>query len=170
MSNHQKVIAQLNNMDGLKIECPECNETFSVKRANLFSVKDALPDKIAKIIANRHLELKEKMDDIKEERKLLKTKKKEKPKRIKVTTESVNFGKIVEKIIPSFETFPYEPKDCRALYEPIDYIIFGNYSKTGKCDYIVFTDVKSGRAQLEDNQKQIKRLVNSGKVSVRMEK
>ncbi|MFQ3578610.1 MAG: Holliday junction resolvase-like protein [Bacteroidales bacterium] len=170
MSNHQKIIDQLNGMEGLKIECPECNESFSIRRANLFSVKDTIPDRIAKIIANRNAELKERLTEIREERKELRTRKQERPKRIKVTTESVNFGKIVEKIIPSFESFPYDPNDCRALYEPIDYIIFGDYSKTGKCNYIVFSDVKSGRAQLEDNQKQIKRLVNSGKVSVKIER
>ena len=170
MNNHQKIINQLNSIEGLKIECPECNESFSIRRANLFSVKDTIPDRIAKIIANRNAELEEELTEIKEERKELRTQKRERPKKSKITTESVNFGKIVEKIIPSFKSFPYDPKDCRALYEPIDYIIFGEYSKTGKCDYIVFSDVKSGSAQLNDNQKQIKRLVEAGKVTMKIER
>ena len=168
MTSHQNVIDQLNKMQGLKIECADCQNTFSVQRAKLFSVKENLPDKIAKIIANTHVELENQLENIKEEKRSVRTKKKDKPKRIKITAEAVNFGKIVEKIVPSFDNFPYEPKDCRALYEPIDYIVFGNYSKTGKCDFIVFTDVKSGNAKLEDNQKQIRRIVNSNKVKIKV--
>ena len=100
----------------------------------------------------------------------MRTKKIEKPKRIKATTAGVNFGKIVEKIVPSFSGFPYNIKDCRALYEPIDYIIFNNLASKNKVDLISFIDVKSGNAVLSDSQKDIRRIVRGGRVNLEVVK
>ncbi len=166
MSKPKSIVDELNRIQGLEIECPECGESFSPKRARLFSIKNDMPPKIQQFLLKKNEELDNQFGEIKEQRAELRTRKKEKPEKIKVTTAAVNFGKIVEKIIPSFDSFPFDLRDCRALYEPIDYIIFNNLSKKGTVESIVFSDVKSGKAQLQDNQKQIKRLVENGKVKL----
>ena len=166
MSKTKRIIEELNRVRGLEIECPKCGELFSAKAARLFSCRDDLFPKAQKYLNDKNMELTQKLNDIKEQRNELLYRKKEKPGKIKVTTESVNFGNIVEKIIPSFNSFPYNPMDCRALFDPIDYIIFNNLSSKGVVDSIVFSDVKSGNASLKDNQKQIKRLVEKGEVKL----
>ena len=64
------------------------------------------------------------------------------------TAEAVNLGKIVEKIVPSFASFSYEPGDCRALFEPIDYLVFSGLAKQNQVEALFFVDVKSGNARL----------------------
>ena len=84
-----------------------------------------------------------------------------------ITTESVNLGMVVEKIAPSFPSFMFSPKDCRALFEPIDYLIFPGLARGSRVDAIVFADVKSGNARLKPHQREIRRTVTAGKVFLR---
>ncbi len=78
----------------------------------------------------------------------------------------VKLGKTVEKICPVLPGFPYQPLDCRALYDPIDYIAFIGASK-GAVSHLDFVDVKTGNARLSDVQKEIKDAVDDGKVAFR---
>src|SRR5208282_1509770 len=77
-------------------------------------------------------------------------------KRAQNTAAAVNLGKIVEKIVPSFSSFPHVSGDCRALFEPIDYLIFSGLTKARKVDSLLFVDVKSGNARLNKTQRSIK--------------
>ena len=81
------------------------------------------------------------------------------------TTEAVNIGKIVEKIVPSFSSFLHHPGDCRALFDPIDYVIFSGLASRGHVDSLLFVDVKSGRGRLTNDQKAIKSAVQGGAVN-----
>jgi predicted Holliday junction resolvase-like endonuclease len=65
------------------------------------------------------------------------------------TAEAVNLGKIVEKIVPSFAGFSYESGDCRALFEPVDYLVFSGFARQNQVEALFFVDVKSGNARLE---------------------
>jgi predicted Holliday junction resolvase-like endonuclease len=85
-------------------------------------------------------------------------------KRITVSTESINFGQIIEKIVPSIKTFPYKQKDCRQLFDPIDYIVFNGLHNNGNINELNFIDVKSGNARLKPNQKDIKNTIEAGKL------
>ena len=80
------------------------------------------------------------------------------------TAEAVNLGKMVEKIVPSFSSFSYEPGDCRALFQPIDYLVFSGLAKHDQVEAIFFVDVKSGNARLSLAQRGIKHAVESGAV------
>ena len=63
----------------------------------------------------------------------------------------IQFGKTVEKIVPVLQGFPYVPRDCRPLFDPIDYIAFEGWAerRVGRID---FNDVKSGSAALSGVQ------------------
>jgi predicted Holliday junction resolvase-like endonuclease len=80
------------------------------------------------------------------------------------TAEAVNLGKIVEKIVPSFTSFAYEPGDCRALFEPVDYLIFSGLARQNRVEALFFVDVKSGNARLSPAQRGIKQAVERGAV------
>ena len=77
----------------------------------------------------------------------------------------VQFGKTVEKIVPVLSGFPYSAKDCRPLFDPIDYIAFEGWS-SGRVRRIDFIDVKSGDATLSPVQRRIRDTVLQGKVTI----
>lgn len=72
-------------------------------------------------------------------------------------SQSVKYGKLTEQWIPLAKQFPYPPEQFRFLGSPIDGIVFGEYE-------VVLCEFKSSGAQLNENQKRIKKLVEDGKV------
>jgi predicted Holliday junction resolvase-like endonuclease len=83
-----------------------------------------------------------------------------------IGAESAGVGKVAEKIALSLPGFPVDPADCRALFEPIDYVVFRGLARQGVIDSLLFVDVKTGNRKLEDHQCQIRDLVQAGKVSL----
>lgn len=69
----------------------------------------------------------------------------------------VRMGQIGENLIPFLSGFPYNPKHVRGLFQPIDLLVFND-------DEIVFVEVKTGDAKLTDKQRNIKRIIEEGKV------
>lgn len=59
------------------------------------------------------------------------------------------------------------PEDCRALFEPIDYVAFAGLSRTGRVERLGFLDVKTGGAGLNRHQKAVKEAVEKGAVEFR---
>ena len=141
----------------LRARCPHCDETFSLRQAGLFDATKALPAHVRTFLARAKAQLEEDRADLARRRKQAR----EAPRR---TAEAVRIGKVVEKIGPSLPGFPLRPRDCRALFEPIDYVAFKGLSERGVIDSVVFIDVKSGGAVLQSNQRQIKRAVERGDV------
>lgn len=151
-------VSQLKSMRGLYAECPSCGGEFRVRDAELFdATASALPT-----AALRHIS--ERREDMARQRRELETMRKLSRSRPEQGARSVSIGKVVEKIAPSLPGFPVSPRDCRSLFEPIDYIVFNGLSVRGEVDSLTFVDVKSGNADLNAHQRQIKRLVECGEV------
>jgi predicted Holliday junction resolvase-like endonuclease len=72
-------------------------------------------------------------------------------------SKSVRLGQISEQVLPFHAEFPYDYKKLKPLFQPIDYIYFGDLE-------IVFIEMKMGTSQLSENQKYIRRLIQEGKV------
>ena len=72
-------------------------------------------------------------------------------------------GQFAEQLAPYFPDFPYSPNELRWLGKPIDYVVFKGMDEN-EIKEIVFLEVKSGKSQLNEHQKQIKRLVEEKKV------
>jgi predicted Holliday junction resolvase-like endonuclease len=168
------LVDQLLSLRGLKIECPHCNEEFSAKRAKLFSMFSKYPDFAQKKMQSLWDELSEQKDGISERKREIVERRKEmreeynsKPTQIQASTESINFGQIVEKVVPSIDGFPYDTKDCRPLFDPIDYIVFKDLRRNGNISALLFVDVKSGSAKLNKRQQAIKHAIDSGKLHYR---
>lgn len=140
-------------------DCPHCGEEFRLGSAKLFSADDNFPDEVLARIA----EMKQSLKDRRQELEAMKHRMTD---RARITAESVNLGKILEKIAPSFDGFQYPTQDCRSLFEPIDYVIFSGMSTNGAVDALVFLDVKSGAARLTRTQKEIAGVVQRGDVRV----
>jgi predicted Holliday junction resolvase-like endonuclease len=78
----------------------------------------------------------------------------------------VKLGKTVEKVLPALPGFPHDRGDCRGIFEPIDYIAFVGLCR-GNVTRLEFIDVKTGSARLSKVQKEIKDVVEEGKVVLR---
>jgi predicted Holliday junction resolvase-like endonuclease len=72
-------------------------------------------------------------------------------------------GKTLEKLVPFFENFPYNPQDARWLGDPIDFVIFDGLS-SGEPSKIAFCEVKSGESRLTKQQEKIREIVKKKKV------
>ena len=72
-------------------------------------------------------------------------------------SQEVRLGAIAETLTPFLEGFPYNPKSLRSLGSPIDYVAFEE-------NEIVFIEVKSGDSKTSKKQRDIKKLVDEGKV------
>jgi predicted Holliday junction resolvase-like endonuclease len=160
----KRLIQQLNDVRGMKVECPSCSETFSVSRAKLFSMYDPYSAVVTKILGERREVTKELIEDAKQRRQQLALDRKQRPQRIISTTQGTNFGQNCEQIIPAFTTFPYAQRDCRTLFKPIDYIVFKGVSATGRVEAIKFVEFKTGGGVLGKKQRMIRDCVAYGKV------
>jgi len=138
-------------------ECPcGCGEEIRLRDADLFYLDDFTPK-----AKSAHKEL---VEGLKERRMALKERERNMRSRPQITTRAVNIGFILERIVPAFDHFPFEHNDCRSLFDPIDYLIFEGLNKRGVVSKLIFTEIKSGSARLNNNQKEIKELVKNKKV------
>ena len=72
-------------------------------------------------------------------------------------SSEVRLGQISEQIAPFLKGFSYDPRNTKFLGQPIDLISFEQ-------DKVVFIEVKTGKSQLSQKQKNIKSLIEKGKV------
>jgi predicted Holliday junction resolvase-like endonuclease len=164
----KKIINQLLSIRGLNIECPNCQDEFSVKRGKLFGMYDKYPAMVQKIIKERLEEAYLLKEDVKMRKKALAKNKKKKPEKITISAQASNFGQISEQILPAFLAFPYKQSDCRILFKPIDYVVFSNLSQNGRVENIKFVDVKTGGGRLDKRQKQIRDRIEEGEIKHRI--
>lgn len=152
-----KEIIDTLNSGNFYSECPcGCGEEVKLKETELFYLDNF--SKSGKEAQNDLLEgLKQQRQDLKEREKNMTIKP-------QTTAKAVNVGFILERIAPTFDTFRFEHNDCRSLFDPIDYVIFEGLNKKGIVDKIIFTDIKTGGARLNNNQKEIKTLITDKKL------
>lgn len=155
------VLDDLKNQKKLFIRCPCCEEAFAASKAGLFDATRELPPEAKALLDEGYA-------GIAAEKEALKKRKAQLGKNV-VTTKSVNIGKVVEKIASSLTGFPAQPRDFRAMLEPIDYVAFRGLSANGLVEAVDFVEVKSGGAKLSAEQRQIRDAVAAGKVEFGVE-
>jgi predicted Holliday junction resolvase-like endonuclease len=139
------------------VECPCCGEQILLKDAGLFYLDDFSPE--AKELYQQKLAAcKVREKEIREERKAI-------SRRSETATTTINIGFILERIAPTMRDFRFERNDCRSLFDPIDYIIFEGLSKKNSVSKILFAEIKTGKARLNDHQKEIRALVERKQVT-----
>lgn len=72
-------------------------------------------------------------------------------------SSEIRLGQISEHFAPLLGDFPYDAKGARFLGSPIDFVVFEE-------DRIVFVEFKTGMAQQTSKQRNVKALVEAGKV------
>lgn len=159
MGKRQDTLTVLESIKNLIAECPHCQEEFPLRRALLFYANEPLPEKAMGIVKQRERELREREEDLRERR-----------KRASVTTEaisvSVQLGFSLERIAPVLSGFGFHPRDCRALGDPIDYLVFEGLTEGGVPERVCFVDIKTGDARLNAHQRSIQAAVEAGNVNM----
>ncbi len=69
-----------------------------------------------------------------------------------------------EQVAPYLPGFPCNPADVRFIGKPIDYLGFAGASEGNEIKEILFIEVKTGQSQLSEREREIKNLVQKGKV------
>lgn len=156
-SSSKSVVAELQRNRRFMGTCPSCGEDFALADAALFALADTPPEEAIAAISAIRERIKDRKSELARMRERMTA-------RAEKTAHAVNLGKIIEKIVPSFASFSYSPGDCRALFEPIDYLIFSGLTSKSRVDALVFVDVKSGKARLNGVQQEIKQRVEAGAV------
>jgi predicted Holliday junction resolvase-like endonuclease len=159
-----KAIAQLRSIRGLRIECPSCGEESSVSRFTLFGMHDEYPPSAKKLIDARLQNASLLADELRERSSQLALDVHRRPARITAGAHYGGFGNICEQILPAFLTFPYEHHECRALFKPVDYVVFAGLSGRTGIERVKFVDVKTSKGRLSPRQKQIMKCIGNGKL------
>ena len=72
-------------------------------------------------------------------------------------SQSVKYGQMTEQFMPFLKNYPYDPQEFKGIYKPIDGIQFEE-------DKIIFVEFKTNKSRMSDKQKNIKQLIENGKV------
>ena len=158
ISSPLELIKMLKNTKGLFVTCPGCGDERPINRVDLCT-ESSLSKRILRYMEERKIQIGESKVELEEL--------KRKPVHLVKTTASVNVGKIIERFFPLLKGFEFAPLDCKTFQDPIDYLVFHGLSK-GTVTNIEFGDVKSGQARLSSVQRDVKRVIEAGKISVHL--
>jgi len=156
--NTEQLIKKL-RQSNLYAECP-CGGEFKLSSSILFDGTKPFPKQALENQEQLKEELKEREDGLKRRRKLA-------TKKAQITTEAVNIGKNLEKVLPTMKDFKWFVPDCKFLGDPIDLIVFNGLS-VNKVKSISFIEVKSGNARLNSHQKSIRDAIEEQKLSYKV--
>lgn len=154
-SKHKEIIETLHK-GGFYADCPSCGEEISLKRTVLFD-NDNFSAKALEIYQ-------EQLELVRERKSELKRLKEKGASMSGISARSINLGFILERLAPAMSKFRFNHNDCRSLFDPIDYIIFEGLSAKAKVEKIFFVDIKTGGARLNKKQKEIKSVIDAGRV------
>jgi len=164
MSKSSKaLVSELKSNRRFRATCPRCGCDIRLADTVMYSLDDTPPAEALTAIQAIRDRIKERKNELAAARARMTT-------RAQSTAAAVNLGKIIEKIMPSFSTFTHAPGDCRAIFEPIDYLVFSGLTKSREVEKLVFIDIKTGGARLTKGQKSIQQVVDAGDVSFSLTK
>jgi predicted Holliday junction resolvase-like endonuclease len=156
LTKEAKEIIRTLEENNFYVECPCCGEPILLKDAVLFNLDDFSPE-----AENLY---QEKVAECKLREKQLREKRKKISKKSEVSTTAINIGFISERIAPLMKDFRFDRNDCRSLFDPIDYVIFEGLGKKNSVSKILFAEIKTGRARLNEHQREIRSLVERKRV------
>ena len=81
-------------------------------------------------------------------------------------SRSTLLGNLFERLAPFFAQFDHDPRDVRALMNPIDYVVFDGLTINRRVERIVFVEVKCGTSTESAAQKSVFQTIREGHVSV----
>ena len=120
MDKQGRDIIGLLKKGGFCIDCPCCGEPVPLQRAEMFYNDDFTPQG-EEIYRKKLQEIAGRKRELRQLRSLI-------GQRSERTSQAVNIGYILERIAPTLPSFSFEHTDCRSIFDPIDYVVFGGYT------------------------------------------
>lgn len=81
-------------------------------------------------------------------------------------SRSTLLGKLFERLGPFFQTFGHDPRDMRAIMDPVDYVVFNGLTVRREVDHITFVEVKSGLGRTSPCQRSIADTIRRGNFEI----
>lgn len=134
-----------------------CGCEFKLSEAVLFDGAKPFPKEALETKKSLLDALKGREEELKKQKKLT-------TEKALITTQAVNVGKNLEKILPTLKDFAWSLPDCRFLGDPIDLITFNGLS-VNMVHSISFIEVKTGGARLNQHQRFVKEAIENKKIS-----
>ena len=78
-------------------------------------------------------------------------------------SRAVLSGQLSEQMAPYLPDFPYKPTEARFIGKPVDFVVF-NGMDAKKIDGVVFVEVKSGKSQLSNVERSLKKAIENKNV------
>jgi predicted Holliday junction resolvase-like endonuclease len=78
-------------------------------------------------------------------------------------SRAVLTGQFSEHFAPFLPGFEFNPVDCKFLGKPVDFLVFKGLSKK-EIDEVVFVEVKSGKSNLSEIEKKLKKAIEEKRV------
>lgn len=79
-------------------------------------------------------------------------------------SKNIYIGKTLEHLAPTVVKWGHQPRDCRFLAEPIDFIAFDGLFTKDEVNKITFIEAKTGSSKLSSRERSIKDAVENGEV------
>ena len=74
-------------------------------------------------------------------------------------SDAARKGRSSEALAPMLEDFGFDPRDCRFLGSPVDYVVFDGMS-AGLLRQVVFVEIKSGKyARLSKREREVQEII-----------
>lgn len=130
-------------------QCPACDEIHRLNEFKIFSGKKPPQDLL---------------DQLRLAEQEFAEKKKKIVEQAIEKSKQVYIGKTLEHLAPTTVKWGHQPRDCRFLAEPIDFIAFDGLFHQDEVSKITFIDAKTGNAKLSAREKSIKEAIEKGEV------
>lgn len=145
----EKILDFIQAERSIYAQCPSCEEIYRLNEFKIFSGKEPPQDLLDQLrLAER---------DFEERKKKIVEQAIEKSKQVYI-------GKTLEHLAPTTVKWGHQPRDCRFLAEPIDFIAFDGLFRQDEVSKITFIDAKTGDAKLSSREKSIKNAIEKGEV------
>lgn len=80
-------------------------------------------------------------------------------------SRSTLLGKLFERLGPFLQRFNHDPRDIRAIMDPIDYVCFDGLTASRRVERVTFVEVKVGTSTPSTTQRSIIQAVRDGRVA-----
>lgn len=151
MNDTAKIIADFIKAErNIYVKCPCCNEIYRLNEARIFW-GEKMPQDLLDELKEKQLQLQEMEDVIR----------KDAIQRSLVTY----IGKTLENLAPTLKNWGHQPRDCRFLGDPIDFIAFDGLFENRKVQQITFLEVKTGKSKVSPSEKSIKNTIEEKKIA-----
>lgn len=131
------------------VQCPSCESIHRLNELRVFYGETPPKDLLDK--------LEDAEEEFEENKKAIIAKAIERSK-------SVYIGKTLEHLAPTVLGWGHQPRDCRFMAEPIDFISFDGLFETNEVRKITFIEAKTGKSNLSGRQRSIRDAIESKQV------